>query len=287
MLIKKHNYLVKLIIIIVALSLLALGLTLFSHQAMADTQNQAVAQGYSATSNLQPGTIVSLNPTNANQVEPLNYNSISQMFGVVVLPSQSAITLGQSNDSNQVYVTNFGKHNVLVSNQNGPIKVGGYISISSISGVGMAANTSQKLVLGQAAASFNGTANVVGSEVIKNSLNQSQTVEIGTIPVVISIEDNPLKSGPVGLPTILEKISKFATNKSVSAYRVYLGALVVLLGTILAITIVYAGVKNGLISIGRNPLAKKIIGAKLFKLVITGIFVLIVSFGAAYLILVI
>jgi len=287
MLIKKHNYLVKLIIIIVALSLLALGLTLFSHQAMADTQNQAVAQGYSATSNLQPGTIVSLNPTNANQVEPLNYNSISQMFGVVVLPSQSAITLGQSNDSNQVYVTNFGKHNVLVSNQNGPIKVGGYISISSISGVGMAANTSQKLVLGQAAASFNGTANVVGSEVIKNSLNQSQTVEIGTIPVVISIEDNPLKSGPVGLPTILEKISKFATNKSVSADRVYLGALVVLLGTILAITIVYAGVKNGLISIGRNPLAKKIIGAKLFKLVITGIFVLIVSFGAAYLILVI
>jgi len=287
MLIKKHNYLVKLIIIIVALSLLALGLTLFSHQAMADTQNQAVAQGYSATSNLQPGTIVSLNPTNANQVEPLNYNSISQMFGVVVLPSQSAITLGQSNDSNQVYVTNFGKHDVLVSNQNGPIKVGGYISISSISGVGMAANTSQKLVLGQAAASFNGTANVVGSEVIKNSLNQSQTVEIGTIPVVISIEDNPLKSGPVGLPTILEKISKFATNKSVSADRVYLGALVVLLGTILAITIVYAGVKNGLISIGRNPLAKKIIGAKLFKLVITGIFVLIVSFGAAYLILVI
>lgn len=282
--INKHKYINFASLLISVISLL-ISLSLMVAPVSAESQNQAVAQGYSATSSLQPGTIVGLDPTKSNQVEALSYNQDGQMFGVVVLPSQSDLSISQNNTSNQVYVSNFGKHEVLVSTQNGPIKVGSYISISSISGVGMAANNKQKLVLGQSEASFNGNNNVDGTEVIKNSLNQSQTVQIGLVPVAISIESNPLQSGPTGLPTFLEKITKFATNKPVSASRVYLGALIVLLGTAVAITIVYAGVKNGIISIGRNPLAKKTIGSKLFTLIFVGIFIVVISFGAAYLIL--
>jgi len=245
------------------------------------TNNQAVAQGYVSVSNLQPGMIVNLSTQQKNQVEALTQANITKMLGVVITASDAALTLGQNNVNQQVFVASFGQHDVLVSNQDGPVTVGDYITISSVAGIGMKANNSQSVVLGQAAGNFNGTNSVETTSLVNSSGNKTN-IAIGLIPVDISVAGNPLEHGPSGVPTFLKNITKFATNKSVSALRVYISMLIVLAGVVLTVTIIYAGVKNGIISLGRNPLAKKVIGGGMVRIVLLAIIIFAISLAAAY-----
>ena len=253
--------------------------------ASADSATQAVAQGYSSSSPLQPGMIVSLDSNNSSSVTPINLNNIKAMLGVVVSYNQASITLGNQNANNQVFVTNYGQHEVLVSNQNGPIVVGDYITISNIAGVGMKADGNESIVLGQAAGAFNGVNNVEGSTSIKNSNGKNVTVNMGLVPVDISIANNPLSAGPQGLPTVLNNVTKFATNKSVSAIRVYVALFVTVIGLIMALTIIYSAIKNGIIAMGRNPLARKSIIGSMVRVVAVGVIVFTISLGVSYAIL--
>lgn len=257
----------------------------FAGMTSAETSTQAVSQGYSSANSLQPGMIVRLDPGNSSAVLPLDQTHVDNMLGVVVSSAESAVTLGYKNNTHQVFVTNFGRHDVLVSNQNGPIHVGDYITISSINGIGMETNSSEPIILGQAAANFNGTTNSIGRTILKSSNGQNQNVNLGLIPVDISVANNPLAQGPKGLPKFLKKVTQFATNKSVSATRVYLSLFIVFAGVVLAITVIYASVKNGIISLGRNPLAKGSIGFNLVKLVLAAVLIFGISLGVAYAVL--
>lgn len=254
--------------------------------ANAFAASQLVAQGYAGSSTLQPGMIVQLGSKGANTVSVLSLNNISKMLGVVISASDSALTISQSTSSQEVYVSNTGEHNVLVTTQNGSISTGDYITISSISGLGMKADSNERVILGQAAGSFDGTHNVLSSSVLKTSSGQKKTVSIGMIPVDINIASNPLaKNGVKGVPTFLSNLTKFATNKSVSASRIYLGMLCVVAGLIIATSIIYSGIKNGFISIGRNPLAKKVIAVNILKVVLISLSIFAISLGAAYIII--
>jgi hypothetical protein len=271
------------VLIISVLTLVLIG-TLGSVSA-SSASTQQVSQGYIAGSAIQTGMIVRIDSNDPNKVVPLDLKNINKMFGVVVSANSSALTLAQIGNGTQVYVTNYGQHSVLVTNQDGPIAPGDYITISSVSGLGMKANSSQSIVLGQAAGSFNGVNNIQGTVNLTAGNGQKTTVAIGSIPVDISIANNPLAQGPQGLPSALSKIVKFATDKSVSASRVYLSLLILLAGIAITVTIIYSGVKNGLISLGRNPLAKRVIGGSLLRLVIAGIIIFAISLGAAYAVL--
>jgi hypothetical protein len=278
----KLRFLVSALIVLVGLSFIVFG-TSVAMASSANTQN--ISQGYIASGPIQTGMIVKLDTKDANKVTSLDMKSITKMFGVVIPATGAALTLGRSGSGQQVYVTNYGQHDVLVTNQNGPIQTGDYITISSVNGVGMKADNAEPLVLGQAAGNFNGTTNVQGTANLTTSNGQKISVAIGMVPVDIGIISNPLKQTSQGLPNILIKVTKFATNKSVSASRVYLSLLIVLAGVVVASTMVYAGVKNGIISLGRNPLAKKAIGGSLLRLILVAIIIFAISLGVAYAIL--
>ena len=244
---------------------------------------QLVAQAYTSSSNLQPGMIVRLDTSKSGQVTALDLTHINQMLGVVISASEAALTLSQATPTaQQVYVSNFGQHSVLVTNQNGPINVGDYITISALSGLGMKADSNESLVLGQAASAFDGVHNVLSSSSLTSSTGQKTTVNIGTIPVDINIANNPIAQGAKGVPAFLNKLTKFATNKTVSASRIYLGMLCVVAGLVITITIIYSGIKNGFISIGRNPLAKRAIVVNLVRVVAIAVVIFAISLGAAY-----
>jgi hypothetical protein len=268
------------------LTLIVIAMVLLPLSTLALTQNQIAAQGYAAGSNLQSGMIVEVDNTNPNKVDALDLTNISKMLGVVISANQTAVTISQTSNSQEVYVSNYGVHNVLVSNQNGSIVAGEYISISDLSGIGMKANDSESLVLGLAAGSFDGVHQVLSTAPLTNKSGQKETVAIGSIPVDINIAANPLAEGTKGVPAFLGKIVKFTTNKSVSATRVYLAMLCVVVGVIVTITIIYSGIKNGLISIGRNPLAKKSIVHNLLKVIIVSVIIFGLSLGAAYFIVI-
>ncbi len=250
---------------------------------LAEAGSAQITQGYGGSSNLQPGMIVMLDNKNPNNVTTLNEQNIDKMLGVVVSPQNASLTLGRVNQQ-ETYVTNYGLHDVLVSNQDGNIAVGDYISISALSGIGMKAQSNQPVVLGQADANFNGSG-AIANTLLKNSNGSYQNVAIGLIQVNLNIEQNPGAQPVQGVPVFIGKIAKFATNKSVSTGRVYVSLLIVMLGVIVAMTIIYSGVKSGITSLGRNPLAKKEISGGIIKVIGAGIIIFIASLGTAYVIL--
>ena len=270
---------------ILALNLLTINLS-FASSNLSSNNSQPIAQGYQGNSQTDPGTIVQLDPNNSNQVLLVSQNSIDRMFGVVIPANSANLTIGNTKNTSQVYVTNYGTQQVLVSNQNGPINVGDYVSISSINGVGDKATNQQSVVLGRAEAAFNGSSNVISSDQLTTSSNQKISVNIGEIPVVLNISSNPLLSSSTSnSQSLITKLSKANNHKPVSQIRVYLGIVIIVIGAIMAITILYSGVRNGLLSIGRNPLAKRTIIIDLIRLVGISILVFVISVGLAYLLI--
>ncbi len=254
--------------------------------ASAASTTQAVTQGYGTDSPLQQGMIVKLKDNDPTKVQPLTTNTIAQMQGVVVAANDATVTLSNDGNTGQVFVASFGHYDVLISNQNGPIKTGDYITISSLAGVGMKVGTSQAVVLGKAAAGFDGTSNVASTASIKQANGGQVSVSIGRIPVDIVVSHNPLQQvvGD-GLPGFLRKAGQQIANKPVSSARIYAGLIVLLVTTAIAGGMLYSGVRGGLVAIGRNPLARQSIFSGVAQVVLSGVIVFIVGLFAVYLLL--
>jgi hypothetical protein len=268
-----------------AIALLSLLCAFGMGKVAADTVLQAVVQSYSSSASLQRGMIVKLVQNNGNKVEPATLETVEKMTGVVVSPSDAAVTLSSPTSSGQVYVATSGRYQVLVSSQNGTINAGDYVTVSSLDGVGMRADSSQQEVLGKAVGSFDGAHNVKSSTTIKNTSGKTVDVKIGLIPVDISIAPNPIALKVSNIPGFLQRASLLVSNKPVSPWRTYVG-LIILLGSLLVSgSLLYGGVRNGMVAIGRNPLAKQSIMGNLVQVVITSIIIFVIGLFAVYLLL--
>jgi hypothetical protein len=103
--------------------------------------------------------------------------------------------------------------------------------------------------------------------------------------VELSIGKNPQANIVSGTPTILKQASTAIGGKIVSPLRLYLSAIVFVIGTVTAGAILYAGIRSSIISIGRNPLGKKSIVKSAIGVSIMGLIVFIVSGIGVYLLL--
>lgn len=250
------------------------------------SSNQNAIVSYNSATTLYPGMIVGLKPGSSDTVQPLNLSDINHMLGVVVEPNQAPIVLSPTKStSQQVYVSSSGQYNVLVSNQDGPIKVGDPISISSIAGVGMEANSSEAYIIGKALASFNGKSSSIGSAKLTTSFSTAQ-LSLGLIPVTVSVAHNPLLSGQTSfVPSNVSRVAASISDKPVSAARIYLSLLILIVSVFLAGILLYSGVRSGIQAIGRNPLSKKSIIRGLIETAITGLLVFAAGVSGVYLIL--
>ncbi len=249
--------------------------------------SSGVTQSYNAGPDVELGMMVQLKSKSPNTVIPLDQSSIIDMLGVVIPSNNATIVLTpQEVTTQQVLVATSGHYEVLVSNQNGPINVGDYITISSIAGVGMKANSVQNEVLGKAAGAFNGTANVLGSTQLKSTLGTTTTVTIGRIPVDLSISHNPLFARAADyVPGFLSKVADTVANRPVSSARIYLSMALLLITAMVTGNMLYSGVRSGMQAIGRNPLSKKSIIKSLIETVIAGLIIFVVGVLAVYLLL--
>ena len=224
---------------------------------------------------------------NSKRVVPLSNESATSMHGVVVASNETVLSLGSGDTTKAyVYVANNGKYEVLVSNQNGSIKVGDLITISSLDGIGMKASSAQEIVLGKALTGFDGKQNISGTMVLKSSVGK-KTVSIGKIAVDISIAHNPLSTSVTGppVPTILKKAGEVISGKPVSTVRLYLSLLIVVVTVFVTGSLLYGGVRSSLVAIGRNPLAKKSIGRGLIQVIVLGLIIFVLGLFSVYLLL--
>lgn len=244
-------------------------------------------QGYAADTPLDTGTIVQLTGKNADRVKKSTQAELENMFGVTVDRGQLPVTLSDSGLENETFVAVSGTYNVIVSTQGGPIANGDYVTLSSINGVAMKAGTEEKTVFGRANGSFNETSPVLGTAALKDvDGNDNQTVQLGSVPVTIDIKRNPNeKSTKSKVPEALERIGQAIAEKEVSAIRIYLSMGITAVSIIAAIAILYSGVRNGVVSIGRNPMSKKSIFRALLEIILTSVLILIIGLFAVYLLL--
>ena len=247
---------------------------------------QAFIQSYNASSELQQGLIVQLSNNNSSVI-PASQNSIYQTFGVVVNASDAPVSLSTSSAKNdQVYVASTGHYNLLVSDQNGPINSGNYITLSSIDGVGMRNSIAQPIVVGQAITSFNSSTPSIGTDTITTSNGSKDTVHLGLIQADIAIGHNPLVTQVhSNVQTFLKKFSNGVAGKDESAWKIYLGFSVLVVVAVLTSVMIYSAIRSSLVSIGRNPLSKEAIKKGFIRVVIAALIIFISGILGVYLLL--
>ena len=259
-------------------------LLLVGWAGLAGAQN--LTQGYTSDQPLQNGMIVRLVPKNSTKVEVLKQENQADMLGVTVASTDSPISISDPT-KNQVFVATYGKYPVLVSNQNGQIKSGDFITISSLDGVGMKGDRTQELILGKALNGFNGAGDSEGSTQLSSKTGQKTTVTLKRIMVDISVARNPIYSGDViaGVPNFLAKTAHLVSSKPITAVRIYACLGILALALLVGGAIIYAGVRTGMRSVGRNPLAKKSILRGLVSVTLMALIVVTLGLIAVYLLL--
>lgn len=245
---------------------------------------QSVTQGYGSDENLQRGMLVSLKDGDATKVEPADLENAKRLHGIVVNPNDAPVTL--STDAQKTFVATIGRYDGLVSDENGTIRQGDFISVSKVRGIGMRADIASKNVIGKALIDFDGKAGVLSTTDLKDNGGVVQKINIGRIALDIGIGANPLaKPEQVNLPNFLQKASESIAKKSVSPVRVYLSLVILAASVAIAGSMLYAGIRSGMISIGRNPLSKQSIVRSLIQVIITSFIVFIIGIFGVYLLL--
>ncbi len=275
------------------LLLYALGLTgvllstvLVGGAMAADQQN--VTQTYTNTGAvLHNGSIVRLKTGSKDEVVALEQANGRDKLGVVTPANDAPVSLTTPSDQRQVYVATTGQYNVLVSDQEGKVAPGDFITISALHGIGMKATVNDEVVIGKALGSFDGVTAVDGRSTVKTAGGGTRTVSIGHVRADITIAHNPsYKSTKVdGVPSFLAKAASVVTNKPVGALRIYAGLSIILACVLTSGFVIYAGVRNSMVAIGRNPLAKKSILRTLLQVVIISLIIFTIGIITVYLLL--
>jgi hypothetical protein len=245
----------------------------------------SLSQGFATSSTIAIGSLVALDEKNTGSVVVADTSNVGRLFGVVVSPSAASISLSGTG-TGQVQVVTSGTAAVLVSTAGGDIKVGDYISVSPIAGVGQKVGSSATRVVGTAQADFNGS----GEGVTKRSLDTDQgkkEVAIGQIPVVIAVSTYTATDGKQNyvVPSWLQNLSNNIAGKNVSPIRIILAGLILVVSMVSVTVLLYAAVRNSIISIGRNPLSKKGVLGGLMQVVAIAAGILALTAGAMYLVI--
>lgn len=240
----------------------------------------SIAQGFQTTdSNIVEGALVSLKYETPNTVELANPERAEHLIGVV--GNKPLIEL--SDGTNSVQVVTSGITGALVSDINGEIRAGDRIAPSPIEGVGMKA-TQTGVVVGTAQAELE-PANTTERS-ITNKDGEQQVVKIGTIPVQVdTVFFAGSASGSSFVPSAIQELANNIAGREVSAVRVMVASLLLVLLLVSVVVLLYSSVKSSIISIGRNPLSENAVHKSLLQVGLTIVGLLAFTVIIIYLIL--
>ena len=175
--------------------------------AAAETYGGGSVASYAADGPIDKGSIVILTGKDSNRVKIASQKDVTNMFGVVVDRTQLPLSVTNDGIENETFVAVSGTYTVLVSNQEGNINAGDYLTLSSLNGVAMKAGDTDVTVFGRANANFNDSNVSLGTTTLKDSAGGTKTVKLGSVPVTIDIKSNPNhKSTDVNAPEFLKRV---------------------------------------------------------------------------------
>lgn len=245
---------------------------------------QSVTQGYSSDTAIQRGTVVSLDAEDTKKVVSATKQNQDRLHGVVIAANDSAITL--SDEEEKTFVATIGRFDAFVSTEGGTIQPGDFLAVSNITGIVTKASDLDPYTVGKAVEGFNGDEGVISTESISNSLGESREVAIGRVIIDVSVGSNPLlRPADTSLPEFLKEATEAIAGKQVSPVRVYVGIVIILSASAISGALLYSGIRNSVISIGRNPLSKKSITKSLIQIILTSIIIFLIGLFGVYLLL--
>ena len=243
----------------IMVALFILGLT----PAGASSAN--ISHSYSTSVSITNGSLVSLDPLHSNFVIPSNSDNGQQLLGVAVGINDSLLAVDPSTNNGVVQVATSGQANALVSNLNGDINVGDQIAVSPFSGVGMKAIPGAH-VIGLAQTSFNSSSSTT-SEQVTDKRGKRNNLLVGYVKLGIAIGTASTQGSDQQLND-LQKAAKAISGHNVTTARAFISLIVAVVATATLITLIYASIYGGVISIGRNPLAKYAIFRSLISVLV-------------------
>jgi hypothetical protein len=252
-------------------------LLLVAAAAPAAAQGGAISQGYEVSSSgISTGALVSLTGSGSGTVELATVSNAAHLAGVAA--QAPALELSSATGQQSIQVVVGGSTNVLVSDANGTLKAGDKITVSPLAGVGMKATSSSEIV-GTALKPLSAVKTVAQHAKGKNG--QSITVHVGLVPVAVGVTyySAVASVGTVSafVPPFLQNVANAVAGKAVSPLRVLIGAIALLLGFFAVTIMLYVGVRSGVISLGRNPLAADALRRGMVDVLIAALGVLIVT----------
>lgn len=218
----------------------------------ASASSANISHSYYSENNIQNGSLVSLNSLHSNYVEPSNSSNGEQLLGVAVASNDSLLAVDPT--QGEVQVATSGTANTLVSNINGSITVGDQISVSPLDGLGMKASPGE-YVIGLAQTQFNASTPGAVTESIQDKAGKSTQIQVGYVRLGIAIGADAT-SGSENKLSGLQAITENLTGHVVSTARIVVSLIIAIVSFVALVTLIYASIYGGILSIGRNPLAK-------------------------------
>ncbi len=235
---------------LVLISLFSFSLSLNSCFAAAI---ESISTPYQSVYPIKAGSIVSLDTSAQNKIIAGNTANQQYLVGVVVGNQQSLLAVNDSNNTTQVISEGIAE--TLVSTMNGPISIGSQITVSPLSGIGAKAISGSRIV-GIAEAVFNSSTTGVASENIYDTSNNIHKIYVGYIPVLISVGNNINNIAGGGLLSSLHNFASGIVGHSIPTASLLLVCIIIVIALISIIILIYSAISGGIVSIGRNPLAK-------------------------------
>lgn len=232
----------------------------------AQSFGSAIATTYAVLGgNPQAGDIISLDKS-THTFHLSHIPGDKDAYGVIV---KNPILLLSDSNPNDFPVITSGEVSVNVTTQNGPIKAGDYISPSSIPGKGVRATISDPYIIGTAISSL--------VEASSSPVQKTKQIYAGSIQMIFYRRINPL------VAVVQQTPQSIKIGKSIIFHIIkYILAALVAIGTVyVAFKVSASNMENGIISIGRNPLAKASIRSMLIINIIMILFISSIGLAAA------
>lgn len=237
-----------------SVSLLAVSASLFMlvfGWSLVQAASPNISKSYDSNQSIPNGSLVSLGADKNDFVVLANTDNSGRLIGVGVDSSDSLLAVDP--EDSKVQVATSGSAVVLVSTLSGEIKPGDQIGASPFNGIGMKAQQGVR-VIGLAQTAFNESSEGGARKQVTDKDGKSQQVYVGYVRVSIAVGSNAASSTDKLNP--LQKAVQSLTGRTIATWRIVASLTVLTVAFLVLVTLIYSSIYSGIVSIGRNPLAK-------------------------------
>lgn len=242
----------------------------------------AVARGYATDdTSLQSGMVVALSPDGTAEqpkVERATIESGDKAIGVTVNVDESLLTTGSS--SQQVYVQTDGEAEAFVSDINGAPQKGDLLAVSPLRGILIKTGTNTGTVVGTALEDFDD-----GGATTQNVDKEGTNLSVKIDKIRINLDRKTSGQNGQETDSSLERLGRSIVGKEVGEIRVVVALIIFFIVLVAEGGIIYGAVSSAITSLGRNPLARKIIIREMVRVVLIAVVVLLFGLASIYAIL--